>query len=290
MIIRAVSGRPQRCNPVAHAPSFAVVCHPYCCLCCPCLSRRCCCAAGQLVSGRLRVSRHTTRAAGDAITTPLVAPAAGVGAGRGSQHTLPGFVAHIERDGRIRFSDRRASGGLLVDPIYGPIGHAEFDITDWLLDQLGAGDDPYLAQRLAIMDQTRGSRIRRRINHDHRTMERALGDLPAYLRAVWEYQGWSHAERRHILFELWDEAAEDGNDFIREGGTRARIIIARFISSRLPAASSDAYTREELERINRQRSATVEFSPYQREAADKRRIAESESGFASIGLPLMRAF
>lgn len=203
-----------------------------------------------------------------------------------------GFIAHVERDGRIRFSDRRSGGGLLVDPVYGPIGYASFDLTDLLMDWLG--EDPYVAQKLQIMDQTRPARIRRKANHEQVLMDRALADLPVYLQAVWTYPKWTRAQRRQLLFELWDEAAEDGNELIRDGGIKARVIISHFIAMRLPTGSKHAFTDSELERMNSERSAGAEFSPYEEGDLSRDQVAtvedEDASGITVASLLMTRAF
>lgn len=184
-----------------------------------------------------------------------------------------GFIAHVERDGRIRFLDRRGDGGLLVDPIYGPLAHASFDLTDILFGWMG--DDPYINQKLDLLDQTRPARIRRKANHEQRQMDNALADLPIYLQAVWTYREWTRAERRQVLFELWDEAAEDGNELIRDGGIRARVIISHFIATRIPEGSDYAFTAGELSRMNRERSADSAFNPYAEATESPLHIADA---------------
>lgn len=170
----------------------------------------------------------------------------------------PGFVAHVQPDGRVRFSDGRRSGGLLIDPTSGPGGRWSFDLTDMLF----GGPDPYLAAKLDVLDSTREHRLRMKANYETELMDRALSDLSHYLHAVWSYKSWSPAVRRRVLFELWDEAAERGNALMVDGGVRARVIISNFIAVRLPPGSKDAYTPSELAAFNRGRSSAVAFAPY----------------------------
>lgn len=170
----------------------------------------------------------------------------------------PGFVAHVQSDGRVRFSDGRREGGLLLDPTTGPVGRWSFDLTDILF----GGPDPYLAAKLDVLDSTRAHRLRMKANHETELMDRALSDLTHYLHAVWSYKAWSPAVRRRVLFELWDEAAERGNALMVDGGVRARVIISNFITARLPPGSEDAYTAAELATLNRNRSSAVAFAPY----------------------------
>jgi hypothetical protein len=117
-------------------------------------------------------------------------------------------------------------------------------------------------------------------------MERALADLPAYLQAVWAYPGWSPSTRRRVLFALWDEAAEEGNDLIVEGGERARNTIARFIAAKLPPGSPDAFTDKELVALNRARTSRTRFQPY--EPAESPGEEPSEQLMAEGGLQVTR--
>lgn len=168
----------------------------------------------------------------------------------------PGFVARVERDGRVRFDDGEQGGLLLIDPIRGPVVRRGFD---WLG---GAGQDPYLYHKLAALDRSRPTRARMKANWEAEMMDRALADLPHYLQAVWSERRWSAAVRRQILFELWDEAAETGPGWLRDGGVRARLIIGQFIATRIPPGSDEAYTAAELARLNRGRDSRDRFAPY----------------------------
>lgn len=170
-----------------------------------------------------------------------------------------GFVAYIERDGTVVFDDSSDASSVLIDPVFGPMGRASFDLTRLLL---GSSYDPYVAQKLDILDRTRATRARMRANWDQDLMERALSDLPHYLQAVYAQGQWPWDVRRQILFELWDEAAEDGNTLVREGGARARAVISHFIATRLPPDSEHAYTAAEVVELNRERRSRAPFVPY----------------------------
>lgn len=195
----------------------------------------------------------------------------------------PGFVAHVERDGRVRFEGPGKKGMLLVDPIRGPMIRRGFDLFG------GGGEDPYLHQKLDALDRTRPTRARMKANWESEMMERALADLPAYLQAVWHHRAWSPEVRRQVLFDLWDEAAEDGPAWLRDGGVRARLIISRFIASRIPPDSDEAYTAAELSRLNRGRESRARFAPYA-DPADPMddRLARQGAAAAAGGLVMMR--
>jgi hypothetical protein len=102
---------------------------------------------------------------------------------------------------------------------------------------------------------------------------------------VWRHRAWPAAVRRQILFELWDEAAEVGSAQLRDGGVRARLIIATFIASRLPPGSEDAYSATELARLNRDRKSRASFAPYRDAGGPEERLARVG---ATRALALMR--
>jgi hypothetical protein len=173
----------------------------------------------------------------------------------------PGYTARISRDGAIDFGNRLIGDLDLVDPVAGMGPRFSFDSTD-ALSRLFDWGDPYLADKLALMDSTRAERIELRREHDQERMERALVDLPYYLQAVWCVPEWSLETRKRVLFQLWDEVAEDGNELVVEGGRIARSEIARFIANHLPVTSADAFTAAELAAFNRERTSRNAFQPY----------------------------
>ncbi|HLU67530.1 MAG TPA: hypothetical protein VKZ63_14710 [Kofleriaceae bacterium] len=172
-----------------------------------------------------------------------------------------GWSASIGEDGRIHFDDESLGAGAGASPLYGLLAWLQFDTTDAIMR--AARQDPYLAAKLAAMDETRPQRMELRARHDRLVMDRALAHLPAYLAAVWREAAWSPAERRRILFALWDEAAEDGNELLRAGGAEARCIIERFIAQELPPGSRHAFAPAELAALNRIRSSRQPFAPYE---------------------------
>jgi hypothetical protein len=166
-----------------------------------------------------------------------------------------GFSAVIGEDGSIGFVEHSLGGGAM--PL---LAWLSFDATDIVMR--AAGEDPYLAEKLRIMDGTREERMAVRRRHDRVVMRRALDDLPAYLDAVWQESAWTPATRRRILFALWDEAAEEGNALLVAGGAEARATIERFIAETIPPGSRHAFTGGELAELNRIRSSRHAFAPY----------------------------
>ncbi|HWM88965.1 MAG TPA: hypothetical protein VNO33_24105 [Kofleriaceae bacterium] len=169
-------------------------------------------------------------------------------------------TAIVGPDGSIDFGERRGGLWAGVDPVVGMLALIQFDTTDSAMR--AAREDPYLPEKLRIMEETREERMAMRRAHDVVVMQRALDDLPRYLDAVWRQRRWSPQERRRILFALWDEAAEDGNALLREGGAHARRLIEEFIAYRIPPGSRYAFRASELTRFNRIRQSRRAFAPY----------------------------
>ncbi len=182
------------------------------------------------------------------------------------------FTARVDPDGSIHFDDE--SGGFFagVDPIIGLFALLSFDASDSAMR--AAREDPYLAEKLRVMELTREERYEMRRLHDQVVMQRALDDLPRYLDAVWLQRRWSPQERRRVLFALWDESAEDGNELLRAGGAEARRLIEEFIAYRIPPGSRDGFRTHELVRLNRIRQSRQAFAPYTAVAHRRERAAE----------------
>jgi hypothetical protein len=170
------------------------------------------------------------------------------------------FEAEVREDGSIEFADHHGGLWAGADPIVGLAAILSLDAGDEAMR--AARTDPYLPQKLRILEETREERWVLRRAHDERVMQRALDDLPRYLDAVWSERRWSAADRRRLLFALWDEAAEEGNQLLRAGGAEARRIIEEFVAYRLPPGSRHAFHAGELARLNRLRSSRQAFAPY----------------------------
>jgi hypothetical protein len=168
----------------------------------------------------------------------------------------PVLGARIAPDGAVRFSDGGASVDL--DDQYRP--KVRFGVDDAIARS--AGDDPHYAERSWFLEQTEA--LRRRLARKARDTRaaRGLARLRRRLDAVWSAAGRSYAQKRRMLFQIWDDCAQN------ERGERARRVVEGFVRSRLPAGSSEAYTRSELARLNRGRASDARFAPYGGEAGD----------------------
>ncbi|MCA9605632.1 MAG: hypothetical protein KC619_08565 [Myxococcales bacterium] len=155
------------------------------------------------------------------------------------------FRAVIHRDGRVDFAQHSA-----VDL------EREFDLSSGRFDLDALFQDVYRYERQRFLDDT--EELRGRLEAEHRAQENAdaLRRLPGRLEILWTRGSRTPAARRHAIFELWDQAADD------DIGRRARQIIERFVRERLPAGSDDAYDPAELRRLNADRESPTPFSPY----------------------------
>ena len=162
------------------------------------------------------------------------------------------FVARVDRGGRVSFRDRDSFSGRGAFGVVGALGL----VGTW-------GDrEPNYRQKQHFLEATFDERFSMRADEDDRVMTSALRNLPAYLAAVWLYEGWSVPTRKRILFELWDECAELGNTELRAAGDEARAIVSDFVRRYLPRDGEYAYTVAELHALNAERASAHTFAPY----------------------------
>ncbi len=200
------------------------------------------------------------------------------------------FVARVGRDGRVQFEDKpnfhmhlalpgaRDIGHGLESWYADPKGHATrdtravethtvtilsggFDLTDWAMR--AAGGDPYSFRKAAFLDRTREERAQMSVTEERENLRDSLAALPEFLARVWAYEPWTKAKRRQALFELWDECAERGSPGVLTAAKSARATIVAFIRRELPEGHDDAFTGEELRKLNAGRQSSMQFAPYE---------------------------
>jgi hypothetical protein len=164
------------------------------------------------------------------------------------------FDAVILPDGRVQFSDR---GGVEMDAPHlganGLLPQGTFDISDSI--ERARGQDPYRHERQWFMTETEELRERLSAEADAQLHSRGIARLNGHLRQIWRGRG-TERDRRAQIFSLWDDCAED------DVGRRARAAIVTFVRQTLPADSEAAFTRRELDTLNRQRTSRETFAPY----------------------------
>ncbi len=184
------------------------------------------------------------------------------------------YVATIAADGTVKFDDKpnlrvrlalprlKDLKRLLAegDGVDLPIITGSFDVTDAVMRL--AGQDPYQAKKLAFLDRTRDERVEIGRKHRAEQLEHAEAYVLANADELWTRAEFSIEDKRALLFELWDECAETGSDELVDAGDRARAALLRFIAVHLPAGSADAYTADEVKRLDRKRHSRAHFAPY----------------------------
>lgn len=197
----------------------------------------------------------------------------------------PGFTAKVARDGRVELKDKpsaqpffegpcvecvkRDLSNYVDDPSSGkamnlmallPKVGVRFDITDYVMRKIG--DDPYNHAKAKFLDETRDQREAMWQAESEERLREALQTLPAQLAKIWLHDAWTEAERRQVLFDLWDECAETGSAERVRLGKQIRVTIMAFIRRNLPAGSAHAYSEAELKTLNARRSSKAAFAPY----------------------------
>ena len=159
------------------------------------------------------------------------------------------FTIDIQPDGTVAIKDKP---GFVFEGMGG-----RFDIMDMIMRAHGA--DPYAWPKLHFLDKTRDERAA--IGRAYRSAQ--LGRSAQLMRAnidrLWATTRDPRA-RRDGLFELWDDCAETGDAELLEGADAARRMVIDEIRARLRGA--DAYTADELARLNAHRTSIAPFAPY----------------------------
>ncbi|MEM9462796.1 MAG: hypothetical protein AAGF11_52130 [Myxococcota bacterium] len=173
-----------------------------------------------------------------------------------------GFVATLLPDGRLKFRET-------VTPSSMP-GLAE-------ALRSASGQELYIQQKKRLLEQTFELRLQMAVSFASDKIDRRLASLYRELLEQWSRTSKSEAERRVALFERWDECEEGlavrlrGFEGVnsseldqkrRAAGQQARQTIERFIRRQLPSGSPQAYTAEELRRLNARRHSRARFAPY----------------------------
>ena len=175
------------------------------------------------------------------------------------------FGAHVRADGSVTFDDRGNSEvDLMPDGVKGgfdgqPSAEWTIDVNDWIMSALG--DDPYSYEKRKFLEATREERLAMARAACGERLSSSLVDLPKRLSGVWNSNK-TPEEKREVLFDLWDDCAEEGSPEVMRYGELARLTILDFIQKHLPEGSADAYTELEIDRLNQRRVSTRPFAPY----------------------------
>jgi hypothetical protein len=184
------------------------------------------------------------------------------GGGRYEKKT-PQFRADIGSDGKVHFRDSPffSDPEMYSDPEAGVVGAGvHFDITDQLMRAHGM--DPYWSAKLQYLEETSDERNGMAVVDRGNKIRESLARLPAFLDKVWRDTRYTPAQRRLVLFQLWDECAESGPDDVVRAGDEVRSTIEAFVRRHLAPGSADAYPADELDTLNATRGSKRPFRPY----------------------------
>jgi len=135
-----------------------------------------------------------------------------------------------------------------------------FDVTDAAMRL--AGQDPYEARKREFLDRTFDERVQIGTAHRAQQLEAADQIILDHLGKLWARTDLAIAQKRALVFELWDDCAESGGEQLIAGGKKARAALLRWIDVHLPAGGPDAFTEGEIGRFNRRRHSNARFAPY----------------------------
>ena len=160
------------------------------------------------------------------------------------------FIAHVGKDGKVKLADK---------PNIQPksLFFVKFDITDGVMRSVGV--DPYSAAKLRYLDRTRDQRVEIGKQYTREQLAQSAEYARLNVERLWR-QTADLAARKQGLFDLWDECEESGDAARVAGGEAARKFIISFIQVKL--TGRDAYTVEELARLNKGRRSKARFMPY----------------------------
>lgn len=204
------------------------------------------------------------------------------------------FSARIDGDGRVHFGDRwrrpdrpgssrkakRERGRCCGAPAEGVLrainpfaGIPSGGPSEWAFRLRGL--DPVAAGKADMLARTREFRARLALAWHKDVLAARVRQLPGELERLWADPTLSAAERRKVIFQRWDDcedalvvpiAVPIGGDALgrsrRDAAARARAAIERFVRTRLPPGSPEAFTAGELQDLNATRQSGRPFSPY----------------------------
>jgi hypothetical protein len=175
-----------------------------------------------------------------------------------------GVTARVGDDGSIHFGGPKDV--VLNDSPFQDVGGGagvglggSLDVTDQVMRL--AGQDPYASAKRAIADETREQRLCMAKRYQGERQKQELWNLAAKVRRLAGRPDLSAAERRALVFDIWDECNEEtesGPDY----GAMARATILAVVREVFPAGSDRAYQPAELLALNQRRSSRQRFSPY----------------------------
>jgi hypothetical protein len=170
------------------------------------------------------------------------------------------FKGMIGEDGTVEFEGRGRTPNVGISERGMPALSIPLDVNDAILGL--AGEDPYGYEKRKFLAATGALRAEMAEAACKERLSHSLVEIKDRLDAVWRDTTLSLAERRGVIFQLWDECAEEGTPEVTRTAQQIRELILGYINRHLPPQSVFAYSGPDLEALNRQRKSSQVFAPY----------------------------
>jgi hypothetical protein len=112
-----------------------------------------------------------------------------------------------------------------------------------------------------MAENTREQRLCTARRYQGERQKQELFALSTKVRQIAGRTDLSAAQRRGLLFAIWDECSEE-SDSTTDYGAMARATILSIVREAFPAGSDVAYPPAELLALNERRSSRQAFAPY----------------------------
>jgi hypothetical protein len=180
-----------------------------------------------------------------------------------------GVTAKVANDGAITFTGPDVVEDVKVEvlPGHGILPGGLFvtgkpDFNDQVLRAMG--EDPYAYAKKKYREASFEDRVCLAEKAALGRKQEGLFRLKERLEQLQRQPGLSQAQRRELVFEMWDECGEvpDSDKAEPDLGAAARATILAFIRRAFPADGPQAFATSELAALNRRRSSRLPFDPY----------------------------
>ena len=176
-------------------------------------------------------------------------------AGRELKSDHETFSARVSRDGTAHLTDK-PDVDLHITCLF---GGCKMALDDALMRRHGI--DPYASAKRQWLDKTFEERAALGLANRKEDLARSAEFMQKNVHYAWQHTR-DAAERKEALFELWDDCAESGDDDLVRGGAAARDYLVGFVRAHLPPGSADAFTADEIAKLNAHRKSRAAFDPY----------------------------
>jgi hypothetical protein len=180
-----------------------------------------------------------------------------------------GVTANVAEDGSIRFHDPKDISNVRIAGL-GVAG--DFDLNDQIMRR--AGRELYPSVKGDMAERTREQRLCMARRYEGERQKQELFALSMKVRHIAARTDLSAAQRRGLLFAIWDECSEE-SDSTTDYGAMARATILSIVREAFPAGSDVGYSAAELLALNERRSSRQPFDPYDPRSMQRKRYLDA---------------